>query len=1057
MTRNVQRDVAINKPTFRGAGVAERQLFVRAARAPAAVRHANICPIYDVGEQDGQPYVVMDLVEGESLAEWLRRQGRFDDVAEAVTLVAQVGDALAAVHVLGIVHRDLKPGNILLDGSGRPVLTDFGLARAEDQDHLTSAGQLLGTPAYMAPEQAASELGPVGPWSDQYSLAVVLYQMLTGKLPFAGTTASLIFQIGSKTAPPASHLRPGLDPALERVLMKALSRQARDRYGSVADFAAALRAWQLATQVVAREQLKRVPPKRRRSFALAVGVALAASFFLALGALLLHEFTFQTEAGMLVVEVAPDADARFKDGELRIFDAKGKLVYTLKPSEKNKKLPPGDYLIEVVGADGGLKLDTKEFEIVKNGERKVLVTLAPAARQRYRDYAGRVRDAGSPRPGQGIPPEERFAWQPKEIVAVIGEHRGRQWGDITQLAWSRDGKVRRHRRTRCGRALWDPQSLRPASFRPQCEQHAQLIAPDSKTIAVLPGDGSIRLWDVSNEKPKERTAIKDIKESDVCHAWHSPRTARCWLVDVRRSKIRLWDREWGKAERSSRAQGTHGGGAHAVAFDPDGKTLASGSGDKTLRLWDLSGGEPKGEKSVTTVKSPLFPLVFSPDGKTLAQGTPLAGGIAGFTLWDVTGRRAGRERAAIKTHHPALPPRHPFVFSPDSKTLVCGSNNTDSVYIFDLSEIKPRERAVLKPGAGALAAFAPDGKSLVTAGWVGGVLRMWDLSGDEPMERLEPRGHAGWLVDALMSPDGKTLATFADVESVVRLWDLSGTAPRPPAELNCKDRVFAVAFSPDSKTLACSLGAEVQLWDLAAAEPEIRSKFRPDKAFQLRQIAFAPDGKTLVLCDRTGPENRIRLWDVSGAEPKERAVLAKSQWPFAFGPDGTWLVCGNDVQNRMPGSLQLWDLSGKEPKKASGPFGGPYSGLALSPDEKTLTRLLRVRERLGNCAKDLRGAKPKEVSIFEDSAPFNNYDNLTSIAYAPDGKTLACAIGATVSLWDVKKAKRLKKWQLPGEVSKVSFAPDGRHLITANANGTAYILRLAPPPKKEPKAIKGSG
>jgi serine/threonine-protein kinase len=242
----LRRDVAIKAPCFRGPAATQaeaRRRFLREARAAAAVRHPNVCPIHDVGEDGRRPYVVMALVEGQSLGDQLQRHGRFERPTEAAALVAVIADALAAVHAAGIVHRDVKPGNILLDRAGTPLLSDFGLARDADSEHLTEAGTLLGTPAYMAPEQAAGELGAVGPWSDQYSLGVVLYHLLTGRTPFEGTPLSVLYQIGTTAPPPPSRFRPDLDPGLEAICLKALAKQPALRYGSLQELAVVLRRY----------------------------------------------------------------------------------------------------------------------------------------------------------------------------------------------------------------------------------------------------------------------------------------------------------------------------------------------------------------------------------------------------------------------------------------------------------------------------------------------------------------------------------------------------------------------------------------------------------------------------------------------------------------------------------------------------------------------------------------------------------------------------------------------------------------------------------------------
>jgi serine/threonine protein kinase len=240
----LNRTVAVKLPHFHGSPevVATRnQRFQREARTAAAVAHPNVCPIYDVGEHEGQPFVVMAYIEGESLADWLARQGRFDDPRRAVQLTGQILEALDALHRHGVIHRDLKPANILIDASGRVLVTDFGLARhQEDAEPLTSEGVVIGTPAYMAPEQAAGQNQKIGPCTDLYSVGVILFQMLTGKVPFDGPPLAVLGRIMHETPPRLSTLRPDLDAALETIVAKAMARDIGDRFQSAGQFRQAL-------------------------------------------------------------------------------------------------------------------------------------------------------------------------------------------------------------------------------------------------------------------------------------------------------------------------------------------------------------------------------------------------------------------------------------------------------------------------------------------------------------------------------------------------------------------------------------------------------------------------------------------------------------------------------------------------------------------------------------------------------------------------------------------------------------------------------------------------
>lgn len=242
----LRRIVALKVPHLVAPHFNETTRFLREARAAGKIQHRHICPVYDVGEHNGIPFVVMAYVEGHSLAEYLSGRRRYEDVRKATELVGQVAEALAVVHEHGIIHRDLKPGNVLIDTDGRAILTDFGLARlVDDSVRLTADGVVMGTPAYMAPEQAAGEMDRLGPCTDLYSLGVVLYEMLTGCVPFQGPMLAVLHKIVYEPVPPPTHYRADLDPALVAIVMKAISRRPEDRYQTAHDFVQVLNDWSL--------------------------------------------------------------------------------------------------------------------------------------------------------------------------------------------------------------------------------------------------------------------------------------------------------------------------------------------------------------------------------------------------------------------------------------------------------------------------------------------------------------------------------------------------------------------------------------------------------------------------------------------------------------------------------------------------------------------------------------------------------------------------------------------------------------------------------------------
>jgi hypothetical protein len=235
------RTVALKMPRLEGSppGLIER--FRREARIAATFHHPNLCPVYDFGQINGLYYLTMPLLRGEPLSAVLRREGRLAP-PRAALLAARLARAVQAAHAAGVLHRDLKPGNVMIDEQGEPVVLDFGLAYrpATADTRLTVAGGIVGTAAYLPPEQVGGAADALGPACDVYGLGAVLYELLTGRPPFEGSVGEILRQVLSQEPEPPSRIVRGLDPVLEGVCLKALAKDPAARFASMDAFAQAL-------------------------------------------------------------------------------------------------------------------------------------------------------------------------------------------------------------------------------------------------------------------------------------------------------------------------------------------------------------------------------------------------------------------------------------------------------------------------------------------------------------------------------------------------------------------------------------------------------------------------------------------------------------------------------------------------------------------------------------------------------------------------------------------------------------------------------------------------
>ncbi len=348
----LERRIALKTPHLAQSDV-HQQRFVNEGKAAATLHHPGICPVFDAGEIDGQPFITMAYIDGDTLREhWERSDDR--STLETVRIFAEISKAMRVAHDAGIVHRDLKPSNVMLDAAGQPVVMDFGLAFRESQaegTRLTQTGDTFGSPAYMSPEQIENAAANVEPASDIYSLGVMLFEALTGRLPFTGTVSSILVQIARDAPPLPSQLRADIDPELEQLCLQMLAKDPAERPASMNAVAERLDAIVQRLQVETRSvseglQQAEVRPSLTRRVSMLIATALAPIAIL-LGIIV---FNIRTPHGPVRIEV----EEEFAD-QIRV------------------RVLQGGEVVEIADTKSGWSLSLEEgeykFELGKGGEQ----------------------------------------------------------------------------------------------------------------------------------------------------------------------------------------------------------------------------------------------------------------------------------------------------------------------------------------------------------------------------------------------------------------------------------------------------------------------------------------------------------------------------------------------------------------------------------------------------------------------------------------------------------------------------------------------------------------
>lgn len=990
------------------AGSDHRDRFRAEAEAVARLQHPNIIQIYEIGEFEGQPFFSLEYAAEGNLAQ--RMAGTPLPVHEAAHLVETLARAAQAAHMQGIVHRDLKPANVLLQ-SAVPKITDFGLAKRLDVDMgQTHTGAILGTPSYMAPEQAAGQTGEIGPAVDIYALGAILYESLTGRPPFkAATLRDTLEQVCTQEPVPPRRLQPNVPRDLETICLKCLQKEKHKRYETALAVADDLYRFQIGKPIVARPiaAWERVWKLARRRPA----VAALSALLLVLTVVSLAVVTWLWQDAE---QARIDADDRAtKEGRARIrADEKEKLA--------NKE------------ADHA----RKESESARRHLYVAHINLAQSYWQS--GQTARVRELlRELKPHSDHEDLRGFEWYylARQCHTGLNSFQG-HLGPIFNIAFTPDGKRLASASGDGTIKIWDVES---GTFLRSLDGQARSVYSlafrrDGRHLATLTGGPIIHVWDVTNGKQVLR--LTGHKKS-VYGVAYSP-DGKVLATASDDQTVKLWDAATGKELRTLSGNSAS---VVAVAFSPDGQWLASGGRDNIVKLWSLANGTEA--KVFQGHRWMITDLAFSPDSKTLAS----ASADQTARLWDVA---TGRESFVLVNHKNQV---QRLAFRSDGKYLATASWD-QLVKIWDVATGKeettlrghsfPVYGVAFRPGAHALASCSGVPTNLNRPGEI----RLWDLNAPDPGV-VALRGHSGVIHHVDFSPNNKYLVSASN--DGVKLWSLAENRELYSLKGH-QGPVWCVAISPDSQTVASSGDDKtVRLWSTATGKELFTLKGLPGP---VRAVAFSPDSQRVA----AGAQADIILWDAQTG--KELLSFRRYGDPgiygMAFSPDGKTLAVGN--QDYYVGLFDLAKLrSSTSFTRAPFSFRGhaaPISTIAYSPDGKLMVSAAGTPNdyMLPSVVKVWETATGRELFRLRGHGK-----KVFRAVFSSDGKRLA-SVGAdqTVKIWDAVTGQELLSLQ--GDkyaVEAVAFSSDSRRIATGG-NGVIKIWDGTPFAEK-PEAIVTRG
>ncbi|MCX6143686.1 MAG: protein kinase [Ignavibacteriales bacterium] len=828
---------------------AEQARFLQEARAASALNHPNICAIYSIGEEGEMQFIEMEFVDGVTLRE--KTEGGKLQIAGCVGYAVQIGEALQEAHSKGIVHRDVKMDNIMVNAKDQVKVMDFGLAKLKGSLKLTKTSSTVGTLAYMAPEQI--EGGEVDARSDIFSFGVVLYEMLTGHLPFRGEhEAAMVYSIVNEEPEPIEKYRTDLSPVLVNLIQRALEKNPGDRYQSMSDMVIELKRLLKKTSKVVRSasqvthrvgELEGTPTTGEavspaesgsgksssifRNKLVIIGAAIVA-VIIVVGAL--YEFVLKKEStsprtfsvqSMKVTRLTSNGKARqaavSPDGRYVVFSTEesGKRSLWVRQVATNSNIqiiPPLDvtYYGLTISQDGNYvfyvayqrttgKSAVYQVPVLGGTPRKILddvdnpIALSPDNKMltfvRYTAATGTFALMVAKTDGS----------EPKELAS----HKADQWF-AGRPAWSPDGKV-----IACALGSWEggfhhsvvTVQVEGGAERRFTRQRWYVVSelqwlPDVSGIVLNAGDrGSFvtQIWQLSYPDGAAIRTTNDLLDYESPSLTNDAQTLCVVQGDYRSS---IWILPQGSVARAQQITNGKDEGFIGLAWTPDGKIVYSSSVSGSPDLW-LMDRDGKNQKQLTADTAFDSAPAVSPDGKFILFGTERSG-IPNIWRMELDGSRPRQLTGGAENYSPSI--------SPDGKWFAFCSWVKGPLFIMKMST-EGGEQVQLSETNGYCPAISPDGKLIaylhVDEQTRNSQIEVMDAKGGKPVKKfeviptLQDRGVMRW------SRNGSALEYVDRRQGASNIWSqpLSGGPPKQVTDFK-SDYLSSFDWSPDGKFLA---------------------------------------------------------------------------------------------------------------------------------------------------------------------------------------------------------------------------------------------------------------